>query len=82
METTKNKPIKKIRYGAVVASIWANHSEKSTFYNVTLSRTYRDKATDEFRDTGSLSGTDLLVAAEALREAYRFIHQGEANTEA
>ena len=38
----KNKPIHKIRFGAVVASIWENESEQGTsFRSVTLERIYK-----------------------------------------
>ena len=56
METTTNKPIDKIRFGAVTATIWQNDGEKGPWYNVTLSRVYRDK-NDKPKDSSSLSGT-------------------------
>ena len=74
METTTNKPIDKIRFGAVTATIWQNESENGPWYNVTLSRVYRDKD-DNPKDSNSLSGNDILAGSEALRQAYLRIHE-------
>lgn len=74
METTTNKPIDKIRFGAVTATIWQNDGEKGPWYNVTLSRVYRDK-NDKPKDSSSLSGNDILAGIEALRQAYLRIHE-------
>ena len=63
-----NEPVDKIRFGRITAAIWANEGEKGTWHNVTLSRSYKDG--EKLKDTSSLSGTDLLVGAEALRQAY------------
>ena len=75
METTTKKPIDKVRFGAVTAAIWENPGDNGPWYNVTLSRTYRDKKTDKLEDSASLSGNDILAGAEALRQAYLRIHE-------
>ena len=82
METTTKKPIDKVRFGAVVAAIWENPSDNGPWYNVTLSRTYRDKKTDKLEDSASLSGNDILAGAEALRQAYLRIHELRAAAKA
>jgi len=74
METTTKKPIDKVKFGAVTAAIWENEGDKGPWYNVTLSRTYRDKD-ESLRDSSSLSGNDILAGAEALRQAYLRIHE-------
>jgi len=81
METTTNKPIDKVRFGAVTATIWQNEGEKGPWYNVTLSRVYRDK-NDNPKDSNSLSGNDILAGAEALRQAYLRIHELRAGESA
>jgi N-acetylneuraminic acid mutarotase len=34
--STNNKPVHKIRYGSVIASIWADNSTSGYFYNTTF----------------------------------------------
>ena len=63
-----NEPVAKVRYGRITAAIWENQGENGTWHNVTLTRSYKDG--DKLKDTSSLSGSDLLVGAEALRQAY------------
>jgi len=67
-----SQPIEHIRFGAITVAVWENQGEHGTYHTASLSRTYRD-ADGAFVDTGSLRKQDLLVAAEALREAYRGI---------
>lgn len=74
METTSKKPIDKVKFGAVTAAIWENEGDNGPWFNVTLSRTYRDK-NDSLRDSSSLTGNDILAGAEALRQAYLRIHE-------
>ena len=38
----KTQPIKTLRAGRIQAAIWENHSDKGPFYNVTVSRSYKD----------------------------------------
>jgi hypothetical protein len=69
----KNKPIHKIRYGAVVASIWENKGKGGVaFASVTVERLYKDDE-DSWKSTGSLSRTDLPNAVKALDEAHTFL---------
>lgn len=69
MAKETKQPIDKVRFGAIQAAIWENDGEKGTWHNVTLTRTYRDSS-DELKDTSNLSGTDLLVGAVALVQAF------------
>lgn len=74
-----NKPANRIRYDKVTATIWQNETENSVLYNVTLTRTYRDKKSDSLKDTNSLGQNDLLAAAKALNDAHTWIHQARMN---
>ena len=38
----KPQPIKALRSGRIQAAVWENHSDKGPFYNVTVSRSYKD----------------------------------------
>lgn len=63
-----NKPAFEIRDGALKAVGWANSSEKGTFYSVDLIRSYKDG--DNWKETRSLSGSDVLKGANLLNRAY------------
>jgi hypothetical protein len=42
-------------------------------YNVTIARSYRDKETDEWRETHSIGYDDLMNVAALMYEAHAFI---------
>jgi hypothetical protein len=67
----KNAPVHEVRYGAVKAVIWANATKNGTMHNVTLVRVY--VAEGQWRESGSLSRDDLLVAGKALDSAHTWI---------
>jgi hypothetical protein len=66
--TTKTKPIRTLRDGAIKAAIWKNPSDNGHFYSVHFSRTYKDG--EQLRDADSFSGTDLLKLAHLAGKAY------------
>ena len=68
MAQTK-QPIDKIRLGRITATIWENEGKNGAFYNVVTTRTYRDDD-GNYQDATNLSGSDLLVAAVALVQAF------------
>ena len=57
----KAQPIKTLRAGRIQAAIWENHSDKGSFYNVTVSRSYKEG--DSWKSSGSFGRDDLLVLA-------------------
>jgi PHD/YefM family antitoxin component YafN of YafNO toxin-antitoxin module len=63
-----NKPAAKFRLGYVTVTVWRN----SDFYNVVVSRSYKDDK-DEWKDTDQLGAGDLLNAAKLLERAEEFI---------
>ena len=73
MAQTK-QPIDKIRLGRITATIWENEGKNGAFYNAVPLRTYRDDD-GNYQDTNNLSGTDLLVAAVALVQAFTRIEE-------
>ncbi len=75
-----NKPLDTVRFGRVKATIWENQGENGAWHSVTLTRSYRDG--EAFKDASNFSGSDLLVAAEALCEAYRRIERLKAEARA
>jgi len=72
--TTRNQPVHRIRIFRVEATIWQHQSENGTWYNVTLSRRYKD-ANDEWKSTDSFSADDLLVVAKVADAAHSWIIQ-------
>ena len=68
MSTVKNKPIDTLRDGSLKATIWKNTGEKGDFYSVEFSRTY--KQGEEFKDSHSFSGTELLRISRLSEIAY------------
>lgn len=62
-----NQPAAKFRLGYVSATIWKNED----FYNVTLSKSYKDG--DEWKDTDSLGAGDLMNAVRVLQRAEDWI---------
>ena len=68
------KPAHKFRIGVLQVTIWRNPSEKSTWYSVTTSRSYKTDD-DEWRETESMGFDDLLTMAKLLDQAHTWIAQ-------
>ena len=70
----RNEPVHRIRMSRISAAIWQHESENGTWYNVTLSRSYKD-ANDEWKSSDSFSGDDLLLVAKVADQAHSWIIQ-------
>ena len=71
-ETKNAPPLQTFRDGAVSVKLWRQESpDNGPFVSATIGRTYRDQATGEYRESRSLSGTDMLKAQALLGEAHR-----------
>ena len=68
MTTQTNKPIDTIREGSLKATIWKNFGDNGNFYSVEFTRTY--KQGDQFKDSRSFSGSELLRIARLAHIAY------------
>jgi len=68
MTTQANKPVDTLRDGAIKATIWANPSQKGTFYSVEFARTY--KSGEAFKESRSFSGAEPLQLARLAAKAY------------
>lgn len=66
-----NQPAARFRIGYITATVWANDNNGKTFYNVDLSRSYKDG--DDYKETSSLGAADLLNAARVLTRAEEWI---------
>lgn len=66
-----NRPVAKFKHGGIELSIWPNQTaEGGTMYNTTISNSYKDDKTGEWKQTSSFSPTDLLVVGELGRQAF------------
>ncbi len=70
-EPQRNAPVFTCRHRALKAAVWKNESESGTFYNVTLSRSYKEGET--WKESQSFGYDDVLIVAELLRTCHGFI---------
>lgn len=77
-DTGKQRPVHEIRLGRVRAAIWLNQGNNSTWYNVTLSRLYKDG--DEWKSSTSFGRDDLLTVVKVADLANTWIHNQSQRT--
>ena len=65
------KPVHKIRSGAIEVTIWRNEGKNGFFYIVTMNRSY--KKDEEWKQADSFSAEDLLLLAKLLDQAHSWI---------
>ena len=70
------KPVFEIRIGNVRAAVWANQGKKGSWYNISVTRTYRDGNTP--KDSSSFGTGDLLAAAKVLDLAHNWCLENKA----
>jgi len=71
-EPAKQRPAHEIRLGRIKATIWANQNDNGTWFNVVLSRNYKDG--DEWKSSASFGRDELLTVAKAADLANTWIH--------
>jgi hypothetical protein len=64
-------PVFSCRHRALKAAVWQNDSTNGVFYNVTVSRSYKDG--DTWKESSSFGYDDILPIAELLRTCHGFI---------
>jgi hypothetical protein len=70
-----NRPIETLRHGAVSMGIWAEVTEKGTYYQPgRLTRSYLDKS-GSWKTTFYLRNEDMLDAALLCQDVYRRIEE-------
>lgn len=72
------KPVKEFRYSGVRAAIWLNQTPAGVMYNVTVNRSYKEKDTGEWKDSGSFRDSDLPALAKAASDAHSWIFEKKA----
>jgi hypothetical protein len=75
----KNRPVHEVRLGFVKASIWENLVGENKRYNVTLTRIYKEKDTDQWKSTDSFGRDDLLLVAKTADRAHSWICDQHGN---
>ena len=73
-KAVRNQPVHRIRASRIEAAIWQNQGDTGTWYNVTLSRSYKD-ASDEWKSADLFSADDLLLVAKVADQAHSWIIQ-------
>ena len=85
MQKSPSAPEKKIRAGAISATIWKNdvlEKPGTTFFSVVLERSYKDKE-GNWQKTNSLRTMDVPKACVVLQKAYEYlVLSGQKNYEA
>jgi hypothetical protein len=67
---TGNRPAAKFKHGGVEVAVWSNTGENGTMYNTTITNSYKDEKSGEWKTSASFSPTDLLVVGELSRQAF------------
>ncbi len=73
MTTSNQKPIKKLRIGAVQADIWAQAAESGEFLTVSFSRSY--KKGEEWKTGHSYQAHELEALVDVALDAKDFIRK-------
>lgn len=67
-----NKPIHRIRLGAIAASVFSNEANDNAYYSVSIERSYKDG--EDWKHTKSFGRDDLLAVAKVADLAHSWIH--------
>ena len=76
MSENNTRPVHRLRYGNVVAAVWANNSHAGYFYNTTFTRLYKDG--EQWADSASFEDRDLPNLAKAAADVHTWIFQQKA----
>lgn len=72
----KNRPVYSKKIGAIRASVWAGGNEEKTFFNISISRVYRDG--DQFKESNTLNGlADVACLKETLIHVANWLSQAD-----
>ena len=65
-----NRPVAKFKHGGVEVAVWSNPGDNGPMYNTSISNSYKDEKTGDWKPTTSFSPTDLLVVGELASQAF------------
>jgi hypothetical protein len=72
------RPVKSFRQGGVKVDVWRNPGQNGDMFNTTISNSYKDDASGEWKDTKSFSPTDLAVVSQLSSQAFQAIGELKA----
>lgn len=83
MSKKTNTPVYSQQLGAIRAAVWESATDEGrVFHNVTITRSYREKNSEEWKESSSFNGlADLALVREAARLAASWIEQRERELE-
>ncbi|MEX2171055.1 MAG: hypothetical protein WD851_17180 [Pirellulales bacterium] len=83
MSKKQNMPVYSQQLGAIRVAVWESSTDEGrVFQNVTITRSYREKSSEEWKESSSFNGlADLALVREAARLAANFIEQRERELE-
>ena len=67
------RPVATFKQGTVEVAVWPNQTEKGTMYNTTISNSYLDDKSGEWKETTSFSPADLAVLGMLSAQAFQAI---------
>jgi hypothetical protein len=73
MENDKKRPAFSCKVGAIEAAAWEHKGDNRTFYNVTVSRRYKDRNDEQWKSTTSFGVDDIPKLQLALSKCYEWI---------
>lgn len=73
--TGTRRPVREIRVGGISAAIWERNEDANgnIQYSVRINKSYRDKKSDEFKNTDYYFPSDLPKLVLAAEKAFEFI---------
>lgn len=78
---TAQKPVYKVRAGAVTCAVWTNDitvgGKKKAVLKATVERRFKD-ANDEWKSSGSFSRNEIPLAVYALQQAFEYMLENPA----
>lgn len=78
----KTLPVKKVRCGSTVATIWENDGENGPWHNTTVIRSYRASEDEDYQETNSYLESQLLELAAVANLAHAWIVERQSELRA
>jgi hypothetical protein len=72
-EDKSARPIASFRHGGVEMNIWKNQTANGDIYNTTVTNSYKDHKTGEWKETTSYSPEELAVLIQLSTQAFQEI---------
>jgi hypothetical protein len=76
-ETTKTKPEKKFKAGAITATLWKSRDETRKSLSVVFERTYKDATSGEWKSTNHFNAQDAATVALLAKRAFEYMVERE-----